>query len=381
MLASLDSFRLSFFGLAPSREARFLTAEMRAGFQFVVLTTVAVEIDDLFLCFADFRHGVLPSVLSATSVAWVFWLSGAEAPASRVASASSYRFAENVMVLPVVVAELKLIQVERKVLLADVVVRPDDAPLEQRPERFDVVRMNVAAHILIFGMLHAIVIEAKCGQVVITGMFIGRDQRHAVTDSFADKAVERSRVGLFDYLTTHVTLAADSSDHRGLAAKSSDMLLFVPMAILILAANAHFINFDDSHELLEIVIPHASPKPMADEPCGMQGRALAEEHAPNLTGRNAFQALEHRVENLEPSHKRDVGIFENRADQNRESIGICRVAFLANPIEGPGFKGVNLFVPAARAAHTVRPTAILQVLTAARFVGKRRHELLEGHHA
>ena len=38
----------SLFSLAPSREARLLAAKMRTGFQFVVLTGVAVEEEDYY---------------------------------------------------------------------------------------------------------------------------------------------------------------------------------------------------------------------------------------------------------------------------------------------------------------------------------------------
>jgi hypothetical protein len=103
-----------------------------------------------------FRHGVSPLALSVKSTASVFWLSGAEAPASSVASASSYRFAENVRVLPVIVTELELIQVKRKIFLADVVVRPDYSTLEQRPEAFDGVGMHMAGNVFVLGVLRPV---------------------------------------------------------------------------------------------------------------------------------------------------------------------------------------------------------------------------------
>jgi hypothetical protein len=101
--ASLDSLFFCFLDLAPSREALLLAPEMRASFQFVVLTGIAVEENDLLLGFADFRHGVSPSVLGATLTALAFWTHDAEASASSDASASCYRFAENVGILPVIV--------------------------------------------------------------------------------------------------------------------------------------------------------------------------------------------------------------------------------------------------------------------------------------
>jgi hypothetical protein len=58
----------------------------------------------------------------AGGVAWAVWKRDAEASASSDASASCYRFSEDVRVLAVVVTELKLVQVQRKVFLADVVM-------------------------------------------------------------------------------------------------------------------------------------------------------------------------------------------------------------------------------------------------------------------
>jgi hypothetical protein len=168
------------FGLTPSGETRLLASEVRTGFKFIVLTGVAVEKKDRLRMFR-FRHGVLPLAPGAKSTATAFRLSGAEAPASSVASASCYCFAENVRILPVVVTELKFIQVEREILLANVVVRPDDAPLEQRPKGFDIICVDVAANVFILGMFHAVVRESECAQVVIAGMLIGRNQRHAIT--------------------------------------------------------------------------------------------------------------------------------------------------------------------------------------------------------
>jgi hypothetical protein len=55
MSASLNSGCLRLFSLATMREARFLAAKMRTGFQFIVLTGVAVKEKDLLGVFS-FRH-------------------------------------------------------------------------------------------------------------------------------------------------------------------------------------------------------------------------------------------------------------------------------------------------------------------------------------
>jgi hypothetical protein len=57
-------------------------------------------------------------------------------------SASLNRRAENVRIVPMVVAELKFCDVQRHVFGADLVERADDTALENRPEAFNRVGMD-----------------------------------------------------------------------------------------------------------------------------------------------------------------------------------------------------------------------------------------------
>ena len=50
------------------------------------------------------------------------------------ASASSYRCTENIRVVPIVIAELKLGNIERQILAADGVIGADDAAFQDRLE-------------------------------------------------------------------------------------------------------------------------------------------------------------------------------------------------------------------------------------------------------
>jgi hypothetical protein len=54
-----------------------------------------------------------------------------------LASTSGNRRPEDVRVLPVVVAELELGNVQRQILVTDLVETAHDAALNQRPEAFD----------------------------------------------------------------------------------------------------------------------------------------------------------------------------------------------------------------------------------------------------
>ena len=60
---------------------------------------------------------------------------------------------ENVRVVPIVIAELKLRDVQRQILVADLVERADDAALEDRPEAFNRVRVDRADDVLLVAVI------------------------------------------------------------------------------------------------------------------------------------------------------------------------------------------------------------------------------------
>src|SRR5216683_2258727 len=127
MCGSFSSFCFYCLGFASSCEALLLRSIVRTRFQFVVLTLVAVEENDLLRIFG-LRHGVWTSEIALAARA--FWTHDAEAPASSDASASCYRLAENVGILAVIETELKLCEIERQIFLAYVVISADDSTLE-----------------------------------------------------------------------------------------------------------------------------------------------------------------------------------------------------------------------------------------------------------
>jgi hypothetical protein len=374
---SLGGFRLGLFGLAPSREACFLTPKVRTGFQFVVLTGVAVEEDNRLRVFV-LRHGVLPSALSATSIALAFWLSGAEAPASSVASASCYSCAKNVCVLAIVVPELELREVQRQVFLTDMVVVANDSALQEAPKVLDIVRMNLAAYILASAVADCFVREAYRVQMGIATPFIGRYKVDFVAHSLAHEAIEGHGVRLLDNLADYVALPRDGSDHCSFSAQASDVLPFIPVAILVFTVDAGFVDFDDAHELREFSVLHRSPESMAEIPRGRIGRSNL---ALDLFRADAFLRVQDAPQNLEPRAERIVSVLENRPCDDREAI--ARFAALgALPVPRTPLQVVNLIIPATRAFHNaIQPTAIFQILFAGVFVRKRRHQFTQGHHA
>src|SRR5208282_570857 len=111
-------------------------------------------------------------VRKETPSAWV-WHREAEVPASEAASASCYHFSEHIGVLPIVEAELELREVERQILRAHMMKVAHNATLQKRPERFDCVRVNNAAHVLVLAMLDNIVRASAIDHRVVSVMLIG----------------------------------------------------------------------------------------------------------------------------------------------------------------------------------------------------------------
>jgi hypothetical protein len=328
------------------------------------------------------------------SFALAFWTRDAEASASSDASASCYGSAEDIGVVAIVLPELKLIQIERQIILADVVIGADNSAFQECPEAFDVVRVNLATDVFTLRMLNGFMADAT-SEMVVALVLVGGDERDLFVNSATNKAGERACIGITDNPTDDLALAFDGSDHADLAIANlvAELIrcfrfallarLLRPMPVLVLAAYVSFVNFDDAHKLLEAIVLHARAEPMAYIPSRMQRRLVAKEHRANLAGRDAFLALQHDVKNLEPCYERDVGILENRPNQNRKAIGraLRRAAFHALPSERLRGAFIDLGIGATRTLRAGRPAAQSQISAASGLVGKGRHELLERLHS
>src|SRR5262249_30905658 len=160
--------------------------------------------------------------------------------------------------------ELKLSEVERQVLRRDVVIRAHDAALQQGPERLDAVGVDDAANVLQVLMIHRVV-RHELAQVAIASGLISRYEGDLIAHSLSDESVERALVSIFDDLASDVALAGNRADHRGLAdrATPSEVEALAERAIGVLSAEVGFIDFDDPHQFLEVVVVHGRAQPMA----------------------------------------------------------------------------------------------------------------------
>lgn len=120
----------------------------------------------------------------------------AEADASQCASAPSYCLPENVGVLPVVIPERELSHVERQVFSTDLVERPHDAALQERPEPINGASVDGADHVFGVSMLDEGV--RIVGQSSIAPVFVAGQQIDFGRDCLADEALQARAVGIAD---------------------------------------------------------------------------------------------------------------------------------------------------------------------------------------
>ena len=140
----------------------------------------------------------------------------AEASASSDASASCYGCSEDVRFFRLLKRHENSFKIQRQILLAHIVVGADNPSLQQQPEGFDIVRVNLTAHVLAAAMIHGLMAHAAT-EIVVVLIFIGRDQRHFIADDLADEAATRPRVRFADNLADDVAFALDSPNHSNLA--------------------------------------------------------------------------------------------------------------------------------------------------------------------
>jgi hypothetical protein len=150
---------------------------------------------------------------------------------------------EYIRVVSVVVSELKLSDIQMQIFLANLVVSPDNAALQDGPEALNRVRVNCANDVLANGVVDRLMREAML-QPDIAWVSIGAEKADAVRYGFADESFKGLSICVLDHASNDVSLALDCADYGSLAGIPTPALsaLFVPMPILVAPANVGFIS-------------------------------------------------------------------------------------------------------------------------------------------
>jgi len=285
---------------------------------------------------------------------------------------------KDVGILSVVVSIRKFRQVQRQIVFAHLMERANHATLEQAPEGFNVIGMNVPTHVFFLGVIHDFMREIA-GQSLIAGMLIRRNQGNRTADSLPDELAHGGTVSGFDDFADHIALASDSPDYRDFSTRARNMFPLVGVTVDVLPADKSFINFHFSHELTESAILHGCTNAMAHIPGGLVGSAP--DQSLDLQGADPFLALKHQIDHLKPCLERIVSIFKNRFTDDGKAITVSSTAFLrfADPMKWACLQCVHFVVVAARTLHAVWPASFLQELFAGLFSGEAIHGLRERH--
>jgi hypothetical protein len=279
--------------------------------------------------------------------------------------------AENIRIGAVVVAELKLRDVERQIFGADFVERANHATFEDRPKALNRVRVNRADNVLFDPVMHGL--ARIFLQAAIDLMFVRRQQTDFVRYGLAHELFNARLVYVFKYAGDHVALALHRADHRNFAsarAAAFAVMALIPMPVVILAANPCFVDLDNAAEL-GFGLHHRR----ADFVGHIQrGFVRAKAHLPlNLKRANALFAGRHQMYDLEPLPKRFVRVLKDRACDVGKPIAraLDRLTLIALPFESHGANRKNLGVAAAWAVHAVGPASGDQIPLAGIIISSR----------
>jgi|ERR1700674_4806838 len=290
---------------------------------------------------------------------------------------SSYRRPEDVRIVPVVVAELKLRNVQRHVLGADLVERADHAALKDAPKAFNRVGVDRADYILVIGVADNFV-RVFGVEFVEHARVVSDKRRNLVRNHRLDELTDGFKINIVNRASDHVSFALYGTDDRlfarSLAAGSAAFL--VPMPIPVFAANVGLVHFDDATKFIKVALGERSPDPVTHVPSGF---VRAETHiAINLECAHSLFAGEHQVRDLEPIAERLIRILENRSCDVRETIGRVFRALVALPMPRVALQFRGVFSAAARAADALRPALANKIGAARLFIREKLLELRGG---
>ena len=275
---------------------------------------------------------------------------------------------KDVRVVPVVVPPLQFLKVTIQVLGAHLVEGADNRPLEQAPDPFDRVGVNITDNPLLVGVIDRFVSGVLITNAQVGLEIIGVDGLGFVSHYSLDEAVQGFLSDVGYALNAYLASTLDGSGHPGLAFPASrSNITFLP-------ADQSFVHFHDAKQSRPFkgIVAHGFPDAMAEIP----GRAVGHSQGPlKLEGRDAFLGHTHEVDGQEPFAEGQVGIVHDSPGGHGELIS----ASPALPSFLPG-KFEYFHVSAACASNPVRPAKFFQGLSAIVIVFKFLHQSNEVNH-
>ena len=293
-----------------------------------------------------------------------------------VVSASFNRRSEDVRVLAIIVAELELGDIERKVLFADLVEGADAAALNQRPETFNRVGVDRADYVIAPGVINDDV-RIFLVEMLVTDPLVGAEQANLVRNCFVHESGEGRGADVLNHAGDDISLSPDCASNNGLArtdtARAAAASAPVLVAALSLAADECFVNLDNARQFFKVAVSERRTNAVAHIPSGL---VRTEAHKPiDLKPAHALLAGQHEVDDAEPIFERLVRVLENCASNVRETVAGLRGTFVALPVPRIALQFGDVLSATAGAFNALRPSLADQIGAASLFVREMSVEL------
>src|ERR1700733_3475204 len=302
-------------------------------------------------------------------------------------STTADRRSENVGVLPVVVPELKLRDVERHIFLADFVERADHAAFEDDPKSFNGIGVDGPKEIYASGMIDGRV-RVFTVQFLVPGELVSAEQADFVGNGLTHEINKRVSLSVCNDASDDIALTPHSTSDNGFAGSNTASAItstgsatgrplalavfFIPMLVVEFAADESFVHLDDAPKLF-LRLDERGADFVAHAVGGFVG---AEAHLPlHLEGADTLFAGQHEMNDFEPLAQGLVGVLEDRPGNMGEPIALIRGAGVALPLEGHGPDRKDLHSATARAIDAIGPATGDQVPLAGVLIPDRENGL------
>lgn len=203
-----------------------------------------------------------------------------------------------------VVTKRILIQVGLQVVTANVVINATDPALNQTPESFDGVRVNVSDNVDLLAVVDSLMLVAACVKAIVRRIVIGKDHR-AWKHMFSDESPQSILLHVGGDERADFALALNHPDDRRLFGAAS-------ASTFRSAAEVSFVHLNlapESSDWSTLVVGQHRANLLEHAPCGF----VCDPSLPlNLLCRDTATGSGHEVYSIEPSRERGRGLVKDR---------------------------------------------------------------------
>ena len=249
--------------------------------------------------------------------------------------------------------ESELINVAMKMLFARVMVNAMQPALEQCPNGFDSVCIDVSAPPLAFGMVYGRVVEEKAAYARIRAVRVCVERRADLAELMYCRLNGRQIIGL-NRQGFCASLAFAHSEHSFLSNRAAtlfQLLIFVLAALK--SAHKGFVNLNHTAQFIN-VFAAGFAESLQHEPSGLLSDA---DFLCKLHRTDALASRHQKVHRVNPFMQRNVRPLENRARSDREGkLGAAVAAVVPLRPDNDAIPALAL-----RTDNAVRPQAAFEI--------------------